>query len=77
MISVENAAGHRMTRNSSQMKTINRELVGKQPEIPENDPGDEEICEESARPNPPVGLTLNRPTRERRPPAYLQDYVRR
>jgi hypothetical protein len=79
MISVRNDAGHCMTRTSSVMKTVDPEIVGKEPETPENDLDEGEIIgnEQNSHASPQSGLARRRPTRDRRPPPYLKDYVPR
>ncbi|XP_060569033.1 uncharacterized protein K02A2.6-like [Ruditapes philippinarum] len=79
MISVRNDAGHCMTRNSSVMKTVDPGIVGKEPETSENDLDEGEIIgnEQNSHASPQSGLARTRPTRDRRPPPYLKDYVPR
>lgn len=79
MISVRNDAGHTMTRNSSVMKTVDPGIVGKEQEICENDLDEGETTEneQNLHESPQSGLARSRPTRDRRPPSYLKDYVPR
>lgn len=78
MISVQNDAGHCVTRNSSVMKTVYPDLVGNMPKkLGENEHGENDIedyqgKERADRQNMTYAA---RPVRDSRPPTYLKDFV--
>lgn len=78
MISVENESGHRVTRNSSAMKKVNPNIKASSTMMNNNNGLEEDIFDETSGQNA-EGANIrenSRPVRERRPPKYLQDYVR-
>jgi len=74
MISVENDSGHRVTRNSSAMKKVNPTLEALRSDEGVNEPEDDDVSIDGGNHADDTG-TMARPVRERRRPAYLQDYV--
>jgi len=75
MVSVESDSGHRVTRNSSVMKTVQPTLCASNMEMnnTDDDLGDDLLEDGSGQTTEEANI---RPTRERRPPVYLRDYVR-
>ncbi|XP_052806251.1 uncharacterized protein K02A2.6-like [Mya arenaria] len=75
MISVKCDSGHRVTRNSSFMKKVEPSLDASNMDMNNNDDdlGDDLIDNDGGQNTTEVHT---RPTRERRPPTYLSDYVR-
>ena len=75
MVSVESDSGHRVTRNSSVMKKVQPTLSASNMEMnnTDDDLGDDLLEDGSGQTTEEANI---RPTRERRPPVYLRDYVR-
>ena len=77
MVSVESDSGHRVTRNSSVMKKVKPTLDSSNMERNNNNNNDDfgdDLVDDGSGQHTEEANT--RPTRERRPPTYLRDFVR-